>query len=59
MEPANMPFVILPVPTAITPVFDKLASPEMLCATAAFDPLPIQTLPSVNAVPAGLVAEMA
>ena len=57
MAPANIPFVILPVPTAATPVLDKLISPVMDCADAALDPFPIQILPSVNAVPAGLVDE--
>ena len=54
-----MPFVILPVPTEITPEFDKITSPEIACATAVFDPFPIHTLPSVSAVPAGFVAETA
>jgi hypothetical protein len=56
MAPANIPFVILPVPMATTPAFDKLTSPEIACAAAAFDPFPIQILPSVSVVPVGLVA---
>ena len=54
-----MPFVILPVPTEMTPAFDILTSPESACAAAAFDPFPTHILPSVSAVPAGLVAEIA
>ena len=53
MAPANIPFVILPVPTATTPTFDKLISPEIACAAATFDPFPIQILPSLRVVPEG------